>query len=77
MYGGYYGGWIPSTYITEDIPLTVYEMMKYHPLMAKELRKSYSLMAFAVLRAILRYKWVWRKLSTNTLILLNSFLFTH
>ena len=78
MYGGYYGGWVPSTYITEDIPLTVYEskagepcmnikgwaenkepdedardlllkrvylsakMMKYHPLMTKELRKSYS-----------------------------------
>ena len=77
MYGGYYGGWEPVTYITNDIPLTVYEskagkpymnikgwaedkepdkddrdlllkrvylsakMMKFHPLMTKELRKTY------------------------------------
>ena len=88
MYGGYYGGWEPSEYITEDIPLTVYEskagkpymnikgwaedkeadqakrdqllknvylsakMMKFHPLMTKELRKTYSLMASAALRAM-------------------------
>ena len=83
MYGGYYGGWEPSEYITEDIPLTVYEskagkpymdikgwaenkeadlllrniylsakMMKYHPLMTKELRKTYGLMASAALRAM-------------------------
>ena len=88
MYGGYYGGCVPSEYITEDIPLTVYEskagkhymnikgwvedkekdqaardellkrvylsakMMKYHPLMTKELRKTYSLMASAALRAM-------------------------
>ena len=87
MYG-YYGGWEPSEYITEDIPLTVYEskagkpymdlkgwaeskkpdlaerdellkrvylsakMMKYHPLMTKELRKTYGLMASAALRAM-------------------------
>ena len=25
MYGGYYGGWVPSEYITKDISLTVYE----------------------------------------------------
>ena len=88
MYGGYYGGWVPAEYITEDIPLTVYEskagkpymnlkgwaedkekdqakrdvmlkriylsakMMKFHPLMTKELRKTYSLMASAALRAM-------------------------
>ena len=88
MYGGYYGGWEPSTYITKEIPLTVYEskagkpymdikgwaerkepdmakrdlllrniylsskMMKFHPLMTKELRKTYSLMASAALRAM-------------------------
>ena len=88
MYGGYYGGWAPEDYITNDIPLTVYEskagkpymnlkgwaedkepdkdardlllkrvylsakMMKYHPLMTKELRKTYSLMASAALRAM-------------------------
>ena len=79
---------IPQNYITEDIPLTVYEskagkpymnikgwaedkekdpaardellkrvylsakMMKYHPLMTKELRKTYGLMASAALRAM-------------------------
>ena len=88
MYGGYYGGWVPSEYITNDTPLTVYEskagkpymnlkgwaedkepdaderdkllknvylsakMMKYHPLMTKELRKTYGLMASAALRAM-------------------------
>ena len=86
MYGGYYGGWEPKTYITNDIPLTVYEskagkpymnlkgwaedkepderdkllkriylsakMMKYHPLMTKELRKTYSLLAAAAMRAM-------------------------
>ena len=75
------------TYLTADIPLTVYEskagkpymnlkgwaeqkepddekdmllkniylsakMMKYHPLMTKELRKTYGLMASAALRAM-------------------------
>ena len=88
MYGGYYGGWEPKTYITQDIPLDIYEskngkpymdikgwaewkepdiakrdlllrniylsakMMKYHPLMTKELRKTYGLMASAALRAM-------------------------
>ena len=88
MYGGYYGGWIPSTYLTKEIPLDVYEskagrpymdignwakekwaeeaerdeqleniymsakMMKFHPLMTKELRKTYSLMASAAMRAM-------------------------
>ena len=87
MYG-YNGGWVPSTYITQYIPLTVYEskagkpymdikgwaerkkpdqderdellkrvylsakMMKYHPLMTKELRKTYGLMTSAALRAM-------------------------
>ena len=76
MYGGYYGGWNPSDYLTAEIPLDIYEnknhrpymdikdwakekwenqverdkqlgsiymsakMMKYHPLMTKELRKT-------------------------------------
>ena len=88
MYGGYYGGWISSTYLTGEIPLDIYEskagrpymnikgwaeekekdprardellkriylsakMMKFHPLMTKELRKTYSLMASAALRAM-------------------------
>ena len=82
----YYGGWIPSTYFTDDIPRTVYtskagreymnfkswgeehypnqddrdeamkkiylsaKMMKWHPLMTKALRKTYSLMAAAALK---------------------------
>ena len=33
MYGGYYGGWVSSTYITEDIPLTVYESKAGKPYM--------------------------------------------
>ena len=33
MYGGYYGGWEPSTYITKDIPLTVYESKAGKPYM--------------------------------------------
>ena len=33
MYGGYYGGWVPSTYITNDIPLTVYESKAGKPYM--------------------------------------------
>ena len=88
----------PRTYITEDIPLTVYEskagkpymnlkgwaewkepdmakrdeqlkniylsakMMKYHPLMTKEFRKSYRLIASAALRAMTsEYKYVVKK----------------
>ena len=23
MYGGYYGGWVPEDYITEDIPIQI------------------------------------------------------
>ena len=99
MYGGFSGGWLPKDYITEDIPLTVYEnknhrpymdiedwakekweeeaerdeqleniymsakMMKYHPLMTKELRKTYSLLAAAAMRAMTpEYKYVVKKL---------------
>ena len=103
MYGGYYGGWVPSTYITNDIPLTVYEskagkpymnlkgwaeskepededardlllknvylsakMMKFHPLMTKELRKTYGLMASAALRAMSpEFKYGVKKSSTR------------
>ena len=32
MYG-YYGGWIPSEYITKEIPLTVYESKAGKPYM--------------------------------------------
>ena len=89
MYGGYYGGWLLETYLTQRSPLDVYEskagkpymnikgwaeskepedqderdkllkniymsakMMKFHPLMTKELRKTYSLMASAAPRAM-------------------------
>ena len=33
MYGGYYGGWVPSTCITNDIHLTVYESKAGKPYM--------------------------------------------
>ena len=33
MYGGYYGGWEPKEYITQDIPLTVYESKAGKPYM--------------------------------------------
>ena len=33
MYGGYDGGWVPSDYLTEDIPLTVYESKAGKPYM--------------------------------------------
>ena len=33
MYGGYYSGWVPKEYITEDIPLTVYESKAGKPYM--------------------------------------------
>ena len=100
MFGGYYGGWLPETYITNKIPLDIYEskngkpymnlkgwaerkepdmakrdeqleniylsakMMKYHPLMTKELRKTYSLMASAAaMRAMsAEYKYGVKKL---------------
>ena len=33
MYGGYYGGWLPGTYLTEEIPLDVYESKAGRPYM--------------------------------------------
>ena len=33
MYGGYYGGWIPSTYLTDEIHLAVYESKAGKPYM--------------------------------------------
>ena len=33
MYGGYYGGWIPSTYLTGEIPLDVYKSKAGKPYM--------------------------------------------
>ena len=33
MYGGYYDGWIPSTYLTQEIPLDVYESKAGRPYM--------------------------------------------
>ena len=98
MYGGYEGGWVPSTYLTKEIPLDIYEskagrpymdignwakekwaeeaerdeqleniymsakMMKYHPLMTKELRKTYSLLAAAAMKAMSpEYKYLVKK----------------
>ena len=84
-----YGGWLPCTYITGDVPINniylnkknreymdisawalknypneddrdkqmrgIYlsaRIMKYHPLMTKALRKTYSLLAAAAMRAM-------------------------
>ena len=33
MYGGYYGGWIPATYLTRDIPLDIYANKNNRPYM--------------------------------------------
>ena len=33
MYGGYEGGWLPSAYLTADIPLIVYESKAGKPYM--------------------------------------------
>ena len=85
----YYGGWHPSDYITDQVPIkNVYKrsngheymdirdwavgkweeeaernkqlkyiylsarIMKYHPLMTKDLKKTYSLLAAAAMRAM-------------------------
>ena len=31
MYGGYYGGWLPKDYLTQEIPLDVYENRTIDP----------------------------------------------
>ena len=33
MYGGYYSGWVPATYLTGEIPLDVYESKAGKPYM--------------------------------------------
>ena len=41
---------LERSFVEEHLPVS--QMMKYHPLMTKELRKTYSLLAAAAMRAM-------------------------